>query len=263
MNRIAVCWTTTAIALATPLGGCSYQLVSPPARLINLESAKTAAPGETVAGLHGGSYGSIFDAGVSIANATVRRGVADDLEVDADASWGHVDYDGFPAIDRNVYAARLGAKLSNRGSWAAVYGGLGGGYAPAAGGFSAVDFGGALSFPNCYVVPFASTTIFGSVPLAAKQVDFRNADGTVQATDKADTTYGLGMGAGLEIPLTHDRCRAGLTSPRLQFGGGVNLLVRGDGPVTTTTTADGTTTTQTRGGRHGLMGLAIGVEIPF
>ena len=174
MNRIAVRWAATTIALASCLAGCSYQLVSPPARMINLESARTAAPGETVAGLHGGAYAAIFDAGASIANATVRRGVAEELEVDADASWAHVDYDGFPDLDRNIYAARVGAKLSNRGGWAAVFGGLGGGYAPAAGGFSALDVGGALSFPNCYVVPFANTMIFGSVPLAAKRVDFRD-----------------------------------------------------------------------------------------
>jgi len=261
MNRIAVCWAT-ALALVS-LGGCSYQLVSPPARIVNFESAKTAAPGETVAGLHGAAYSAIFDGGAYVANAAVRRGVAEDLELDADASWAHVDYDGFPDLDRNIYAARVGAKLSNRGGWAALFGGVGGGYAPAAGGFSALDVGGALSYPNCYLVPFADAFVFGSVPLAAKQVDFRNADGTVQATDKAEATYGGGLGAGVEIPLTHDRCRAGLTSPRLQLGGGVDLLVRSDGPVTTTTMSDGTTTTQTRGGRHGLFGLAVGVEIPF
>jgi hypothetical protein len=262
MNRIAVCRAVTTIALASSLGACSYQLVSPPARMINLESAKTVAPGETVGGLHGAAYGAIFGAGASIANATVRRGVADDLEVDADASWAHVDYDGFPDIDRNIYVARVGAKLSNKGGWAALFGGLGGGYAPAAGGFSALDVGGALSLPNCYVVPFGNAMLFGSVPLAAKQVDFRNADGSVQASDKANVTYGIGIGAGVEIPLTHDRCRAGLTSPRLQLGGAVDVLVRSDGPRTTTTSPDGTTT-QTGNGRHGLLGLALGVEVPF
>lgn len=254
-------------ALACVAGGCSYQLVSPPARMVNLESAKTVAQDETVAGLHGAGYAAIFDPGAVVTNASVRCGVAEDVELDGDLSWARVTYDGFPDIDRNIYAARVGAKMSNHGGWAALFGGVGGGFAPAAGGFSAVDAGAALSLPNCYVVPFGNAMMFGSVPVGARQVDFRNADGTIHSSDKADPTYGFGLGAGLEVPLSRDRCRAGRTSPRLQVGAAVDVLISSDGPITTTTTteSDGTTTTttDTRGGRHGMMGLAVGVEVPF
>jgi len=255
------------IAVGSATGGCSYQLVSPPARMVNLESAKTAAPGETVAGVHGAGYTAIFDPGAVVTNASVRRGVAENLEVDGDLSWARVSYDGFPDIDRNIYAARAGAKMSNRGGSAALFGGVGGGFAPAAGGFTAVDVGAAVSYPNCYVVPFGNAMLFGSLPIGARQVDFRNADGSIYSSDKADPTYGFGLGTGIEIPLDHDRCRAGLTSARLQLGGAVDVLVPSDGPIVThtTTESDGTitTTTDTRGGRHGMLGLAVGIEVPF
>lgn len=254
-------------ALAGAAGGCSYQLVSPPARMVNLESAKTVAPGETVGGLHGAAYTGIFDPAAVVTNAGVRRGIADDLEIDGDLSWARLSYDGFPDIDRNIYAARVGAKLSNHQGFAALFGGVGGGFAPAAGGFTAADAGVVMSLPNCYLVPFGNAMMFGSLPIAARQVDFRNADGTIHSSDKADPTYGFGFGAGLEIPLSHDRCRAGLTSPRLQLGAALDVLIPSDGPIVTTTTtqSDGstTTTTDSRGGRHGMMGLAIGVEVPF
>ena len=255
------------VALASVLGGCSYQLVSPPARMVNLESAKTVAKGETMGGLHGAAYTGVFDPGAVVTNANVRRGVADNLEVDADLSWARVTYDGYPDIDRNIYAARVGAKLSNERGTAAVFGGVGGGFARAAGGFTAADAGIAVSYPNCYVVPFANGMIFGSLPIAARQVVFTESDGTSTMSDKADPTYGFGWGAGIEIPLSHDRCRAGLTAPRLQLGGALDILVPSDGPVVTThtTQSDGgtTTTIESRGGRHGLLGLAVGIEVPF
>jgi hypothetical protein len=117
------------------------------------------------------------------------------------------------------------------------------------------------------VVPFGNVTMFGSLPVGAKQVDFRNADGTVASSDKADFTYGLGLGTGVEIPLDRARCRRGLTATRLQLGLASYELIPSDGPITTTTTtsSDGGTTTQseTRGGHYGVVGLAVGLEVPF
>src|SRR5437879_4169654 len=118
-----------ALVLA-PLAGCSYQLVSPPARMVSLETARTAAPGETVVGARAAGYAAVFDPAVAIGSAGVKRGVADQVEVSADATVGHVSYDGYPNIDRGLYAGRFGAKLANRPGWGAVFAGVGGGYAP-------------------------------------------------------------------------------------------------------------------------------------
>lgn len=246
------------------LGGCSYQLVSPPSRMINLESAKTAAPGETVVGARGARYGSVFDPGVAVASGGVRRGVSEGLEVDADASWARVTTDESANIDRNVFAGRLGAKMSNKGQWLAAFTGLGGGYSPAAGGFFAADVGLAISYPNCYVVPFGNAMIFGSQPIAAKRVDFQNSDGTANTSDTASFTYGSGLTAGVEIPLDHARCRQGLIPARIQLGLSAYNLIPSEGAIVTTReTSDGGTTVDTRGGHYGVAGLAIGVEVPF
>jgi hypothetical protein len=251
-----------ALVLA-PLAGCSYQLVSPPARMVSLETARPAARGETVVGARAAGYAAVFDPGVALASAGVKTGVADQVEVSADATVGHVSYNGYPDIDRSLYAGRLGAKLANQGGWAAVLAGVGAGFAPAAGGFSAADLGGVLSLPNCVLVPFLNGMVFASAPIGAKQVSFVNADGTLAATNKASPTFGFGVGTGIEIPLAHERCRQGLTPPRVQLGLALNALYPSDGPVIMTTTSGDSTTTTTRGGGYVAVGAAVGIEWPF
>ena len=247
-----------------PLAACSYQLVSPPARMVNMESARTAAPGETVVGVHGGGYAAVFDPSVVAGSAGVKRGVTPNVEVDAEATWARVVYDGFPDIDRNLFAGRVGVKVANSGGWGALTAGGGGGMAPAAGSFAAIDVGGVISYPNCYAVPFGNGTLFGSVPFVPKQVDFVKSDGTLAGSDKADPTLGFGLSVGFEIPLDRVRCRQGLTPARIQLGAAGYSMFPSDGKIVTTTTdSSGMTTTSSRGGRYGAVGLAAGIEFPF
>jgi hypothetical protein len=247
-------------ALVSALGGaCSYTVVSPPARLVNMESASTAAPGETVGGVHGGALSGVFDPAVATGSVGVRRGVIEGVELDAEATYARLQYDGFPNIDRNIYAARVGAKARNAGRYAAAFGGVGGGYAPAGGGFLAADVGAVLSLPNCYVVPSLIGSGIASVPVGAKQVDFVAPDGTLAASDKAVTSYGFSLGVALEVPLSQARCRAGLTPPRIQLGLAGTRMIRSDAPRSMTT-AGGETTN--RDG-YGVVGLTAGFELPF
>lgn len=233
-------------------------LASPPARLVNIESARTAAPGETVVNARGAVYSAIFDPGLALGSAGVRRGVQENVEVNADVTWAYALYNEHPNIDRNIFAARVGGKMANRGGWASVTAGVGGGFAPAAGGFTALDAGGIVSYPNCYAIPFGNGIVFGSVPLGAKQVDFRNEDGSLAASDRAKLTYGYGVGLGLEVPLDHARCRQGLTPARLQIGLGAATMIRSDRVMVTN--SDGTVSQHDR---YGALGLAVGAEFPF
>ncbi len=259
MNRERLRFFVLTVLLSG--GGCSYTVVSPPARFVNLESAKTVAPGETVGGVHAGALSGIFDPAVITGSAGVRRGVADGVELDGDATWGHLLADGFPDLDRNIYALRAGAKVQGSGprKYFALFGGLGGGYAPAGGGFVAADLGAVVSAPNCYVTPSLIGAGIGSVPIGAKQVDFIGSDGTLVASDKAVTSYGYSLGVSLEIPLAHARCREGLTPPRIQLGLGGTRMIRSDAPRTTIN-SNGQTTSRDGDGAVGLM---AGFEMPF
>lgn len=248
-----------ALAFALVEAGCSYTVVAPPARFVNLDSAHTAAPGETVGSVHGGALSGVFDPALITASAGVRRGVSDRIEVDADATWGHLQYDGFPDINRNIYAVRAGAKIRDPRQILAAFGGVGGGYAPAGGGFAAVDLGGVVSYPNCYLTPSLIGGGIFSVPIGAKQVDFVNSGGTLVASDKAVTSYGFSLGVGLEIPLMHARCREGLTPPLIQVGLGGTRMIRTDAPRTMTSSTGETTSAD----GYGVFGLTAGFEIPF
>jgi hypothetical protein len=255
---LAAAGPAMVVALAAGGGACSYTVVSPPARFVNLESAQTVAPGETVGGVHGGAQAAVFDPALLSASAGVRRGVAEGVELDADASWGHLEYDGFPQIDRNIYAVRAGAKVRGKPRFVAAFGGIGGGYAPAGGGFLAADLGAVVSLPNCYVVPSLIGSALASLPVGAKQIDFVS-DGTLVASDKAVTSYGFSLGAALEIPVSRARCRGGLTPPRLQLGLGGARVIRSDAPRPATNMG---TESSSRDG-YGVFGLTAGFEIPF
>jgi hypothetical protein len=132
-----------------------------------------------------------------------------------------------------------------------VTGGLGGGFAPA-GGFGAVDLGFIVSYANCYVVPFLSSGIFASVPVGARAVTFDSGQ-----SSKANTSYGFGMAAGIEIPLDHARCHEGRTGTRLQLG--LNA-VRIDSTDHTVNNPDGSTT---NAGAYGTFGALVGLEFPL
>ncbi|HXU60468.1 MAG TPA: hypothetical protein VN962_02115 [Polyangia bacterium] len=251
-------------ALLILMTGCSFQLVSPPARMVNVESARSAAPGETVVGAKGAAHSAVFDAGAAIGTAEVRHGVVPGVEVDAEATYVRVIDRDYPDIDRNIYAARGGFKMSNAGGWAALLAGVGGGVSPAAGGFLAADVGGSISYPNCYAVPFLGGTLFASQPVAAKRVEFRGGDGSVVGYDTANTTLGFGVSTGVEIPLDRARCRTGMTPARIQIGLGMDVLRPVDGePRLIPATGDTSMQLTTQAKTMATMGLAAGVEFPF
>jgi len=204
----------------------------------------------------------VFDPAVVVGNVGVRRGIAPGKEVDADVTWGHLVQDDYSGMNRDVLAGRVGAKLGNQKGWAATYGGIGGGFAPEVGGFSALDVGGVISYPNCYVVPSLNATAFGSVPIAAKQVDFRNDAGEYIASSRAVWTYGFGLAGGIDIPLDRERCRQNLTPPRIQLGLGFNDFIRSDGTKRIESMTNSPSSPHT-GGQFATVGLALGVEVPF
>jgi hypothetical protein len=179
--------------------------------------------------------------------------VADGVEVNGEASYAHLIQDGHPEISRSLYTAHVGTKVGNR--YAAATAGIGGGFAPAGGGFTALDVGGIVAYDNCYVVPFLAPSLLLSAPIGAKTVDFGEG-----RTSTAKTSYGFGAGAGVEIPLARERCRADKTPARLQLGANLMFIRTTEGALTTVNN-DGTS--HTTSGNHGGMGLALGVAFPL
>jgi hypothetical protein len=251
------CRLGIAVATLVFLGSaCSYQLSSPPARMVHLESARTLAPGEMSAALKGTAQAALFDPAVAAGTAVVRRGLTESLEVNGEVTYASLlaDYeDDQVGINPSIYAGRVGMKLA-KGRHVALTAGLGGGFAPAAGGFAATDVGGIVSYDNCYVVPFGSLSAFLSQPVGAKTVDFGS-----HGTSQASTSYGFSAAAGLEVPLAHQGCREGRAAPKLQLGANTNYIRNTSSQVT----AQDGPIVQSAGGEYLSLGLAAGVEIPF
>ena len=247
-------------------GGCSYVLVSPPARMVERRIGQDRGAGRDGGGRARRGLLEHLDSGVALGSVGVRRGVEEGIEVNADATWARAVYDEYSDIDRNIFAARVGGKVANRGGWAAVTGGVGGGVAPAGVPSPPSTWAASCLYPNCYAVPFGNGSVFTSLPIGAKQVDFRNQDGTLVASDKAALTYGFGLGVGLEIPVGPRSLPAGVDTradpdwPELRHSDSH----RPHAGHKTTTNSDGTTTTTTtEHDRYGALGLAVGVEFPF
>jgi hypothetical protein len=248
--------TRLVCCLAVGAGGCRYQVSSPPARMVLLESARTAAPGEMMATGRSAYHTAIFEPGVATFSAGLRRGLGPKLEVDGEGTYARLlweDDDNTRRLTKDLYAARAGLKWAPLTELALVTG-LGGGYAPAAGSFVSADVGFIASVDNCYVRPLLSVMAFGSQPLVAKIVDFRD-----EGHSQADTTVGWGAALGVEVPLEWRRCRRGLTPARLQLGLHASSLYRLSDA--TTTDEDGTVRRESVG--YGSFGPAFGVEFPF
>jgi hypothetical protein len=224
--------------------------------MVHLESARTLAPGEMSAGLKGTAQAAVFDPAVAAGTAMLRRGVAESLELSGEVTYARLvmDYeDDQLGIDPSLYASHVGMKLA-RGRHMALTAGVGGGYAPAAGGFAAADVGGIVSYDNCYVVPFGVLSGFVSQPVGAKTVDFAS-----HGTSQASTSYGFSAAAGFDVPLAHERCREGRAAPKIQLGANTNYIRNTSSHVTT---QDGSIN-ETKGGDYLSLGFAAGVELPF
>lgn len=230
-------------------GGCNH-VFSPPARIVNAESAAPVKPGETVVGGRAAAFGALFGSDIMALGGGVRHGVAPDVELNGEATYGRVEPVDAVIADRNAFAAHAGLKAGRRA--VSFTTGVGGGYVGATGSFMAADFGVILSLPNCYVVPFLSPSAYVSAPLRAKTVTFNSGESSTPGA-----TYGYGFSVGLEIELQPSVCRDGHTPPRLQIAMS-EFTATSDGPATN---AGG----QPVSGRSydGGLGFALGLEFPL
>jgi hypothetical protein len=213
----------TAIAVLA-CAGCAQRVYSPPARSFALESPKTIGEGQTAVQVAGGVGGVAFGPTLALGDFSVRHGVRPDVDVTLDASLMSVTDASGAGTDPDIFATRGGVKLRPEGWPAALVVGGGIGYAPAGGAYVAGDTNLVVGWENCVLVPFASTGVMASVPLAPRAVDVTRPSDKMQVTDTPTVTYGWSVGVGLRLMLQPARCRAEQPTPSLvATGGGTQL----------------------------------------
>ncbi len=213
-----------ALSLIPLAAGCSQHLYSPPTQTFALAPVHTLAAGDRAVDLEGSTHSQIFDPGYDAGSARLRAGIGDDAEVSLEGMNAFINGGGMSAANRNVYAARGGLRVAPGRGPLAFSAGIGGGYAPAAGGFAAIDGGVSLGYDNCYVVPIAAVSMFASQPLAARSVDVSvSSDEVMYSTPHR--TVGATLRGGLRISLSPARCHQGHEVPWLTAGMDFTTLV--------------------------------------
>ena len=206
--------------IAAYASGCSPYLHSPPARMVPLEAAKSLPKGDFA--IQGALAGGVAVWGPSVGAGTAQgrygfgRGFEGAAEVGF-AALGARDTEWTTSASRSMFAARAGFKYE-AASWFAVQAGFGGGVS-AAGGFISPDAGVIFSYQGERVVPFFSGGFFYSLPLAEKDIVFR--DGDRVEVLRADKTLGYQGNIGLRVPFTKSRS----DSPRSAVMFGYRLVV--------------------------------------
>ena len=195
-------WGTRVVLAGALLSACGYNVYSPPARSVPLESVATLRPGQYAIAADFGVAVSVFGPSIVAASLRARRGTLPDLDTVIETNLLRVV--GQPEADtrehRNAYDLRAGVQY-RLASFVAVSGGLGGG-AYAGGGFISPDLGVVVGYENRYLIPFLSVRGYLSQPLAARRVDLGEDEGTRRFSTPS-TTVGVAVSSGLRIPLRH------------------------------------------------------------
>lgn len=167
VRHLAVLSIISATLMAT---ACTPHAYTPSARPLPLSSAQAPATGEADVQLDGNATGEVLGPGIFGGNVRYRRGVRDDLALVGDVGLLRVDGENH---GQNPYAgtARVGVQVhapANDDLHAAAFAGVGGGFAPTAGGYASVDVGGMLTGTHRYVRPIFLLDVYASEPLGEK-----------------------------------------------------------------------------------------------
>lgn len=167
MRHLAVLSILATSLIAT---ACTPHAYTPSARPMPLSSAQAPSTGESDVQLDGNASGEVLGPGIVAGNVRYRRGLREDVAVVGDVGLLRVDGNNH---GQNPYAgtARVGVQVhapANDDLHAAAFAGVGGGFAPTAGGFASVDVGGVLTGTHRYVRPVFVLDLYASEPIGAK-----------------------------------------------------------------------------------------------
>lgn len=216
--------------LGCGLLGCTAHVFSPPGGAFVLDTARTLGEGRTSVRAEGFYGGGVFGPSVRSHRVTVAHGVHEKLNVQIAPAFSQIHPRQRGDSRGEIYALSLGAKYAPVEHFAVVTG-LAAGYS-AAGAFVSPSFNLIGAYENRYVVPFVSTGMFLSAPMAVRSVHFRvDEDSNAVADRDPDSdrvllkpvfTYGVQTGVGARIWLDHDP--SAVRRPSLLAGLGWTLL---------------------------------------
>jgi hypothetical protein len=212
-----------AASLVT-LVACSQHLYSPPTQAYQVAPVHTLDSSDRAVDIDASTHSQIFDPGFDAASGRLRAGIGNNAEVSLEGMGAMINSDTVSTANRNIYAGRGGFRINPDRGPVSFTAGLGGGYAPAAGGFAAVDGGVSVGFDNCYVVPVASASLFASQPLSARAVDV-TVDSDKPMTSTPSRTAGATFRGGFRISLSPSSCHAGHQVPWITAGLDFTTLV--------------------------------------
>lgn len=192
-----------ALVLVTlGLGACTPFSLSPPARVLPLESSATLDEGSASVAASGGFHEAVRHTSGHAA-LEVAYAPADGVELSLEGTYAHVDYRD--ERSPHLAAARVGLKLAPVEHFAIV-GGVGAGYG-AHGAFVSPDLGVVAAYENPYLVPWGALRGFSSHPVGPSTVTVTRDDGngTLSAFDLVPpNTLGWQVSTGVRLPLTLD-----------------------------------------------------------
>jgi len=225
------------------LAACSQHLYSPPTQAYQVAPVHTLDSNDRAVDIDASTHAQIFDPGFDAASGRLRAGIGNNAEVSLEGMGAMIDSNTVSTANRDIYAGRGGVRINPDRGPVSFTAGVGGGYAPAAGGFAAVDGGVSVGFDNCYVVPVASASLFASQPLSARAVDV-TVDSDKPMTSTPHRTAGATFRGGFRVSLSPSSCHAGRQVPWITAG------------LDLTTLVDASSDAQ-------LLGLGAGLTIPL
>lgn len=205
------------IVVLVTCAACSQHLYSPPTQAYTLAPVATLAPADKALDVDLSTHSQIFDPGYDQASGRLRYGITPAAELSIEGAAATIEGSIGPS-NHEIYSSRAGVRWQPGKGPLSLNAGFGGGFAPAAGYFAAIDTGAQIGFDNCYFVPIAAVSTFVSQPLQAKAVAVGETDTGMTTYSTPRRTAGGTVRFGARLPMLHADCRAGKSVPTVSVG---------------------------------------------
>ncbi len=170
-------------------GGCSTVALTPNARSFPFDSPTTPGVGEADVQAAGSLVGTVFGPEAVNGDLRYRRTLTPQVTVEGEGGVLHITNDG-SGPHRNAYTGRVGVlahPTDDADVRTALTAGIGGGLAPATGGWASVDVGAAVGGSHRWVRPFIGGDLSYNKVVVSDPFEVAGADGAPVALRLPDT----------------------------------------------------------------------------